>query len=115
MVMSLILLNLAGGECVDDLRILEKDEGLCRVLRRAETHRTRRAETRRTSEEEVAQGPSAQCAVSVSVVSDTSVSFTTPPRRTEGSRTERSYRLPTMRCADSARSTPTWWASSSVR
>ena len=44
MVMSLILLNLAGGECVDDLRILEKDEGLCRVLRRSETHRTRRAE-----------------------------------------------------------------------
>ena len=52
MVMSLVLLNIAGGECVDDprssrgqaLRILEKDEGLGRVLRRAETHRTRRAE-----------------------------------------------------------------------
>ena len=52
MVMSLVLLNIAGGECVNDprssrgqaLRILEKDEGLGRVLRRAETHRTRRAE-----------------------------------------------------------------------
>ena len=52
MVMSLVLLNIAGGECVDDPRssrgqalgILEKDEGLGRVLRRAETHRTRRAE-----------------------------------------------------------------------
>ena len=33
MVMSLVLLNIAGGECVDDLRILEKDEGLGRVLR----------------------------------------------------------------------------------
>ena len=52
MVTSLILLNTAGGESVDDprssrgqaLRILEKDEGLGRVLRRAETHRTRRAE-----------------------------------------------------------------------
>ena len=46
MVMSLILLNIAGGECVDDprssrgqvLRVLEKDEGLGRVLRSAETH-----------------------------------------------------------------------------
>ena len=40
---SLVLLNpsmdsgqaLAGGESVDDLRLLEKDEGFCRVLRRA--------------------------------------------------------------------------------
>ena len=37
-VMALILLNLAGGDCVDDLRILEADEGFCRVLRRAEIH-----------------------------------------------------------------------------
>jgi hypothetical protein len=35
-VLSLILLNLAGGECVDDLRILEADQGFCRVLRRIE-------------------------------------------------------------------------------
>ncbi len=34
MVMSLVLLNLAGGDCVDDLRVLEGDESLCRVLRR---------------------------------------------------------------------------------
>lgn len=33
-VTSLILLNLAGGDCVDDLDILEADEGFCRVLRR---------------------------------------------------------------------------------
>ena len=46
MVMSLILLNIAGGECVDDLRVLEKDEGLGRVLRSAETHRMRRGERR---------------------------------------------------------------------
>ena len=38
MITSLILLNLAGGESVDDLRILEKDEGLGRLLSRAETH-----------------------------------------------------------------------------
>jgi hypothetical protein len=33
-IMSLILLNIAGGDCVDDLRILEKDEGLVKVLGR---------------------------------------------------------------------------------
>lgn len=33
-VMSLVLLNIAGGDCVDDLRILEKDEGLAKVLHR---------------------------------------------------------------------------------
>jgi hypothetical protein len=33
-VMSLVLLNIAGGDCVDDLRILEKDEGLAKILRR---------------------------------------------------------------------------------
>jgi hypothetical protein len=33
-VTSLVLLNLAGGNCVDDLDILEGDEGFCRVLRR---------------------------------------------------------------------------------
>ena len=32
--LSLILLNLAAGESVDDLRILEADEGFCRILRR---------------------------------------------------------------------------------
>ena len=31
-VTSLALLNLAGGECVEDLRLLEKDEGLGRVF-----------------------------------------------------------------------------------
>lgn len=33
-VTSLVLLNLAGGDCVDDLDILEADEGFCRILRR---------------------------------------------------------------------------------
>jgi hypothetical protein len=32
-VMALILLNLAGGEGISDLDILEGDEGFCRVLR----------------------------------------------------------------------------------
>ena len=35
-VMALILLNLAGGDCVADLDKLEADEGLCQVMRRVE-------------------------------------------------------------------------------
>jgi hypothetical protein len=46
MITALVLLNLAGGESVDDLRILEKDEGFCRVLEKAETHGLRRWERR---------------------------------------------------------------------
>ena len=41
-----MLLNLAGGECVEDLRVLEKDDGLGRALRLAETHGMRRRERR---------------------------------------------------------------------
>ena len=37
-VSSLILLNLAGGESVVDLDVLEKDAGLCRVLREVESY-----------------------------------------------------------------------------
>jgi hypothetical protein len=44
--MSLVLLNVAGGDCVDDLRILEKDDGFTQVLRRAEMHGLRRKERR---------------------------------------------------------------------
>ena len=36
MVMSLVLLNLAGGDCVEDLAVLEGDEGFCRILREVE-------------------------------------------------------------------------------
>ena len=34
--MSLVLLNMAGGNFVDDLRILEGDEGFTKLLRRVE-------------------------------------------------------------------------------
>ena len=34
---SLVLLNLAGRDSVDDIRILDKDEGFCKVLGRVET------------------------------------------------------------------------------
>ena len=48
MVFSLILLNLAGGESVDDFRILEADEGFCRILRRVELKDLPRKERRET-------------------------------------------------------------------
>jgi hypothetical protein len=37
MVLSLMLLNIAGGDAVDDIDILAKDEGFSKVLRRVET------------------------------------------------------------------------------
>ena len=45
-VMPLVLLNVAGGDCVDDLRILESDEGFVKVLRRVELHGRPRKERR---------------------------------------------------------------------
>jgi hypothetical protein len=45
-VMSLLLLNLAGGDCVDDLRVLEADDGFSRLLRHVETHGLARRERR---------------------------------------------------------------------
>jgi len=45
-VLSLLMLNLAGGEHVDDLRILHADEGFCRLLQRVEQHGVRRKERR---------------------------------------------------------------------
>ncbi len=44
--MSLICLNLSGGDCVEDLRVLAADEGFGRVLRRVETHGLSRRERR---------------------------------------------------------------------
>jgi len=46
MLTALVLLNLAGGDCVDDLRVLEGDEGFCRVLRRVEMQGMKRQERR---------------------------------------------------------------------
>lgn len=36
MILSLVLLNLVGGDCVEDIDKLEADEGLCRILRKVE-------------------------------------------------------------------------------
>jgi len=63
MVLSLILLNLAGGDCVEDLRKVEKDEGFCRILRRVEQQgmkrRERRESERRWRKEQRRSVPSA--------------------------------------------------------
>jgi hypothetical protein len=62
LVMPLVLLNLAGGDCVEDLRILEKDEGFSKILHRIETHgllrRERRALERRWRKERQRMVPS---------------------------------------------------------
>ena len=47
--MSLLLLNLAGGDCVEDMRKLEHDEGFCRVLERIEQKGMKRFERRSLS------------------------------------------------------------------
>jgi hypothetical protein len=56
------LLNLAGGDAVDDMRILEKDEGLSRVLGRIETRglsrQQRRAQEKRWRKEHHRSVPS---------------------------------------------------------
>ncbi len=41
-VLSLILLNLAGGDCVEDIKVVEADDGFCEVLKKAEMHGLRR-------------------------------------------------------------------------
>jgi hypothetical protein len=42
MVLALVLLNLAGGDCVEDIKVLEADDGFCEVLKQAELHGLRR-------------------------------------------------------------------------
>lgn len=62
-VTSLVLLNLAGGDCVEDLRTLEGDEGFGRVLMRCELagrpRRERREMERRWRKERKRVVPSA--------------------------------------------------------
>jgi hypothetical protein len=45
-VMAMTLLNVAGGDCVEDIKILEKDEGFCKLLGRIETKGLRRQQRR---------------------------------------------------------------------
>lgn len=61
-IMSLIMLNLSGGDCVEDLDILEADEGFCRILRRVEladlSRKERRKQERRWRKEKHRTVPS---------------------------------------------------------
>ena len=45
-ILSLVLLNLAGGDCVDDIDRLEKDEGLSRLLLKIAMHGMKRKKRR---------------------------------------------------------------------
>jgi hypothetical protein len=60
--LSLMLLNIAGGDAVDDIDIIEKDQGFCKVLSRIETkgltRRRRRAMERRWRKEKHRSVPS---------------------------------------------------------
>jgi hypothetical protein len=61
--MSLILLNLAGGgDCVDDLSMLQGDPGFAQLMHRVETHgmarRERRTLWRRFRKERTTSTPS---------------------------------------------------------
>jgi hypothetical protein len=62
MVLSLIMLNLAGGDCVEDLSKVEQDEGFCRILRRVGQwgvkRRERREQERRWRKEQKRSVPS---------------------------------------------------------
>ncbi len=62
MVISMALLNLSGGNCVEDLNVVESDEGFCRVLRQTEMaglpRRERRAMERRWRKEKRRTVPS---------------------------------------------------------
>jgi len=62
MVMALVLLHLAGGDCVDDIKVLEADDGFCEVLKKVEMHglrrKVRRALLRRWRKERTRTVPS---------------------------------------------------------
>ena len=62
MVLALVLLNLAGGDCVEDIKVLEADDGFCEVLKKAEMHglrrKVRRALMRRWRKERTRTVPS---------------------------------------------------------
>ena len=93
-IISLMLLNLAGGESVSDLDLLEKDRGLCRILREFETcgNASQRAQG---VGEEMASWASSECAVGVRRCSGTWRCSMTRARRRCGKLTEHSYLLPT--------------------
>ena len=71
MILSLALLNLVGGDCVEDIDKLEADEGFCRIMRKVETHgltrKEKRAFKKRWRKERTRTFPSASGDIPVSV------------------------------------------------
>jgi hypothetical protein len=63
MILSVVLLNLVGGDCVEDIDKLEADEGLCRILRKVElsglTRKEKKALKERWRKERTRAFPSA--------------------------------------------------------
>jgi hypothetical protein len=63
MVLALVLLNLAGGDCVEDIKVLEADDGFSEVLKKTELHglsrKVRRALLGRWRKERTRAVPSA--------------------------------------------------------
>jgi len=61
-ILSLVLLNLAGGDCVEDIKKLEADDGFCEALKKAEMHglkrKVKRALLRRWRKEKTRTVPS---------------------------------------------------------
>jgi hypothetical protein len=62
MVLALVLLDLAGGDCVEDIKVVQADDGFCEVLKKAEMHclrcKVRRALLRRRGKERTRAVPS---------------------------------------------------------
>ena len=48
-VIALILLNLAGGDCVEDIKVVEADDGFCEIVKKAELYGLKRRGRRATS------------------------------------------------------------------
>ena len=92
---SLILLNLAGGESVSDLDVLEKDAGFYRVLREVESYGMRRRERRAL--ENRWRGERRRSVPRSRRCSGTWRGSTTRTRRPAGKLTEHSYLHPTKR------------------
>lgn len=90
MVTALVMLILAGWESVDDVQVLEKDEGLGKLLLEAETHGMWRAECRATG---VAGRGATQCR-RLRRCSRIWTASTTRARSPGDDRVELSYRRP---------------------
>ena len=102
-----VLLNLAGGDSVDDLRVLEGDEGLGRMLRRAERHGLHRRRGEALARRWRRRGRGV-CRLRPHCAATWSGS-TTRKRNTSASHSVPSSRHRGRRCVAWAASTPTCW------